>query len=442
MFELEGPKEACGVFGIYSFDGDHLAKPTYYGLFSLQHRGQESAGIFTSDGKKFMGKVGMGLVNVVFNSEESLKDFTGNIGIGHVRYSTTGSSVIANAQPIVVESKFGPIALGHNGNLINTEELREELHGYPFKGTTDSEIIAALIANSPEKDFEAALTATLKKCRGAFSIVIMTLDKLIGVRDQHGIRPLSVGKMSQAYVLASETCGLDVVGADFVRDVAAGEMVIIDKNGLQSKTWSRGEKVRVHLGKYLAKEHPVDAEMVIAVPDSGIPASMGYASEAKIPYSEGMIKNRYIGRTFIQPSQMMRDIGVKLKLNPIRDAIRGRKIVVIDDSIVRGTTSRQIVRMLRDNGAREVHMRVSAPPILCPCFYGIDTATRSELIAANLSVEGIRKYIEADSLGYLSLKSLVKATNVPQERLCLACLNGEYPVKIPERMQSLKLTGF
>jgi amidophosphoribosyltransferase len=460
-------KEACGVFGIYSFDGDHLAKPTYYGLFSLQHRGQESAGIFTSDGQKFMGKVGMGLVNVVFNSEECLKDFTGNIGIGHVRYSTTGSSVIANAQPIVIESKFGPIALGHNGNLVNTEQLREELPDYKFKGTTDSEVIAALIANSPEPDFEAALTATLKKCRGAFSLVIMTLDKLIGVRDQQGIRPLSVGKMNQAYVIASETCGLDVVGADFVRDVAAGEMVIIDKNGLQSKSWSRGEKealcvfeyiyfarpdslvngrsfhdVRVHLGKYLAKEQPVEAEMVIAVPDSGIPASMGFASEEKIPYSEGMIKNRYIGRTFIQPNQMMRDIGVKLKLNPIRDAIRGRKVVVIDDSIVRGTTSRQIVRMLRDNGAREVHMRVSSPPILCPCFYGIDTATRSELIAANLSVEGIRKYIEADSLGYLSLKSLVKATGVPQERLCLACLNGEYPVKAPERMSSLKLAGF
>jgi len=461
-------KEACGIFGLYSYDGDQLAKPTYYGLFSLQHRGQESAGIFASDGKRFTGKVGMGLVNVVFNSEESLKDIHGHIAIGHVRYSTTGSSVIANAQPIVVETKFGPVALGHNGNLINTDELRAEVHGYDFKGTTDSEVIAALIANSKEDDFETALISVLKKCRGAFSIIIMTLDKLIAVRDQHGIRPLSVGKMDQAYVISSETCGLDVVGAEFVREVAAGEMVILDKNGLRSSTWSRGEKeafcvfeyiyfarpdslrggrsfhdVRVHLGKYLAKEQPADgAEMVIAVPDSGIPASMGFASEHKIPYSEGMIKNRYIGRTFIQPSQLMRDIGVKLKLNPIRDAIRGRKIVVIDDSIVRGTTSRQIVRLLRDNGAREVHMRISSPPILCPCFYGIDTATRSELIAANLSVEGIRKYVEADSLGYLSLKSLVKATNVPHDRLCQACLNGEYPVKAPERMQSLKLSGF
>lgn len=456
-------KEACGVYGIYSYDGNDLAKPVYYGLFSLQHRGQESAGIFTSDGKKFKGKVGMGLVNVVFN-EENLKDLTGHIAIGHVRYSTTGSSVIANAQPMVIESKFGPIALSHNGNLINTGELRAELPEYKFKSTTDSEVIAALIANSSADTLEEALISTLKKCRGAFSLVIMSLDKLIGVRDPNGVRPLSVGKMNQAYVISSETCGLDVVGADFVRDVANGEMVIIDKDGLQSKTWDRRERealcvfefiyfarpdsmfagrsfhdVRVHLGKYLAKEHPADAEMVIAVPDSGIPASMGFSGESKIPYSEGLIKNRYIGRTFIQPTQMMRDIGVRMKLNPIRDSIRGRKIIMIDDSIVRGTTSRQIVRLLRDQGAREVHMRISSPPYMSPCFYGIDTPTRSELIAANLSVEGIRKYLEADSLGYLSLKSLVKAVNIPHDRLCLACLNGEYPVKIPERMQSLKL---
>lgn len=460
---LDKMKEACGVFGIYSFDGDNLAKPVYYGLFSLQHRGQESAGIYTSDGKQFSGNVGMGLVNVVFN-EENLNDLKGHLAIGHVRYSTTGSSVIANAQPIVVESPYGPLALAHNGNLINTDELRQELPDYKFKSTTDSEVIAALIANSAEATFEGALVSTLKKCRGAFSLVIMTLDKLIGVRDPNGVRPLSIGRMDNAYVISSETCGLDVVGADFIRDVTNGEMVIIDKNGLQSKTWNRGERealcvfefiyfarpdslvagrsfhdVRVHLGKYLAKEQPAEAEMIIAVPDSGIPASMGYAAEAEIPYSEGLIKNRYIGRTFIQPTQTMRDIGVKMKLNPIRDAIRGRKIVVIDDSIVRGTTSRQIVRLLRDQGAREVHFRVSSPPITCPCFYGIDMPTRSELIAANLSIDGIKKYLEADSLGYLSLQSLVKAVNLPKERLCLACLNGEYPIKVPERMQSLKL---
>jgi amidophosphoribosyltransferase len=354
--------------------------------------------------------------------------------------------------------------LAHNGNLINTEELRELLPNYKFVSSSDSEVIAALIGASDEPTIEEAISAALRQCRGAFSLVIMTLDKLIGVRDQHGIRPLAVGKMEHAYLISSETCGLDVIGADFVREVSNGEMVVIDQDGLQSRTWSRGERealcvfefiyfarpdsmitgrsfhdVRVHLGKYLAKEQPAEAEMVIAVPDSGIPASMGYATELKIPYSEGMIKNRYIGRTFIQPSQALRDVGVKMKLNPIRDAVRGRKIVVLDDSIVRGTTSRQIVKLLRDNGAREVHLRISSPPIMCPCFYGIDTSTRAELIAANLSVEGIRKYLEADSLGYLSLKSLVKATNIPADRLCLACLNGEYPAKVPERMQSLKL---
>jgi amidophosphoribosyltransferase len=455
-------KEACGVFGFFSYNGDNPAQPVYYGLYSLQHRGQESAGIYVSDGKEFKGKVGMGLVNMVFN-EDSVKDLNGRLALGHVRYSTTGSSVLANAQPFVVDSRFGPIALAHNGNLINTEALRAELPDYKFKSTTDTEVIGALLANSREKDFETALIAVLKKCRGAFSLGIMTLDKLYAVRDQHGVRPLSIGKLDHAYVISSETCGLDVVGAEFVRDVAAGELVVIDKEGVRSRTWDRGERealcafefiyfarpdsliggrsfhdVRVHLGKYLAKEQPAEAEMVIAVPDSGIPASMGFAAEIKSPYSEGMIKNRYIGRTFIQPSQNMREIGVRMKLNPIRDAIRGRKIVVLDDSIVRGTTSRQIVKLLRDNGAREVHFRVSSPPIICPCFYGIDTPSRSELIAANLSVEGIKKYLEADSLGYLSLKSMVKAINIPQERLCLACLNGEYPIKLPERMEAFK----
>ncbi|MGB9612709.1 MAG: amidophosphoribosyltransferase [Candidatus Margulisiibacteriota bacterium] len=456
-------REACGIYGIYSFNGDELAKPVYYGLFALQHRGQESAGIYTSDGKQFRGWVGMGLVNVVFN-EENLKDLRGHIAIGHVRYSTTGSSVLVNAQPVVVESKFGPLALAHNGNLVNTPQLRAELPNYPFRSTTDSEVIAAHLACSSAATFEEALISTLRKCHGAFSLVIMTLDKLVAVRDQNGIRPLVIGKMDQAYVVSSETCGLDVVGAEFVREVANGELVIIDKEGLQSKTWDRQQRealcvfefiyfarpdslvagrsfhdVRVHLGKYLAKEHPTEAEMVIAVPDSGIPAAIGFAAETKIPYSEGLIKNRYIGRTFIQPTQTMREIGVRMKLNPIRDAIRGRKMVVIDDSIVRGTTSRQIVRLLRDYGAREIHMRVSSPPIMYPCFYGIDTPSRSELIAANLSLEGIRKYIEADSLGYLSLRSLIKAVNLPKGRLCLACLNGDYPVRIPERLESLKL---
>jgi len=456
-------KEACGVYGIYSYNGDPLAKLVYYGLYALQHRGQESAGIFASDGKEFLGHVGMGLVNVVFN-EEIISKITGHIALGHVRYSTTGTSTLCNAQPIIVQSKWGPFALAHNGNLVNTDELKGGLSGYKLKGTTDSELIAGLIACSEEKSFEEALLATINKCRGAFSVVVMTLDKLYGFRDQQGMRPLCLGRRGDSYIISSETCGLDVIGAEFVREISNGELVIIDQNGLQSKTWCRGERpalcvfefiyfarpdslidgrsfhdVRVHLGKYLAKEQPAEAEMVIAIPDSGIPAAIGFSKEAKIPFADGLIKNRYIGRTFIQPTQSLREIGVKMKLNPIRDAIRGRKMVVIDDSIVRGTTSRQIVRLLRDAGAREIHFRVSSPPITCPCFYGVDMATRSELIAANLSVEGIRKYIEADSLGYLSIHSLVRAVNLPKERLCLACLNGEYPVKVPERLESLKL---
>jgi len=361
-------------------------------------------------------------------------------------------------------TKYGPIALVHNGNLINTADLRAELPNHKWQSTNDTEVIAAHIANSSAPNLQAAIIETLNKCRGAFSLGIMSLDTLFAVRDPHGIRPLSVGKLKDAYVIASETCALDVVGAEFVRDVSAGELVIINKDGLQSKTWARGvdealcvfefiyfarpdsvingrsfHDVRVNLGKYLAKEQSVDAEMVIAVPDSGIPAAIGFAKESGIPFTEGLIKNRYIGRTFIQPTQAMREIGVRMKLNPIRDSVRGKKLVLIDDSIVRGTTSRQIVRLLRENGAREVHVRVSSPPIMYPCFYGIDTSTRAELIAANLSIEGIRKYIEADSLGYLSLRSLAKAINLPRDRLCMACLNGDYPVKLPEKLESLKL---
>lgn len=458
-------KEACGVFGIYNFEADSPAKSIYYGLFALQHRGQESAGIAVSDGQDIRHFKEMGLVNQVFD-EKSLLELKGHLGIGHVRYSTTGSSVIENAQPIVMDTRYGTIGLAHNGNLINAQVLRNELKhkGISFVGTTDSEIMASMIATSKKENFEDALVDTLKHCKGSFSVVLLTKDKIIAARDPHGIRPLCIGKLDKAYVVASETCALDILGAEFVRDVANGEIVVIDKEGLRSKTWQMDEReaicvfeyiyfarpdsvidgrnvyeARFHMGKYLAKEHPVEADMVMAVPESGVPAAMGYSAESKIPYEEGLIKNRYVGRTFIQPSQEIRDLGVKLKLNPIRDAVRGKKVIIIDDSIVRGTTSRQIVRLIREAGAREVHMRVSSPPILNPCFYGIDTATRAELIASNLSVEGIRKYIEADSLGYLSLKNLVKAVSIPAKNLCLACLNGEYPVKIPERMQSLKL---
>ncbi|MBU0501945.1 MAG: amidophosphoribosyltransferase [bacterium] len=458
-------KEACGVFGIYNFEPDSPAKSVYYGLFALQHRGQESAGIAVSNGRDIKHYKAMGLVNQAF-SEENLKDLTGNIGIGHVRYSTTGSSVIENAQPIVIDTQYGTIALAHNGNLINADDLRSDLkdQGISFRGTADSEVIASLIATSKKKDFEAALVETLKQCKGAFSLVILNKDKLIAIRDPNGIRPLSIGKLEKGFVVASETCALDIVGAKFVRDVANGEIVVIDREGLRSKTWEMQEReaicvfeyiyfarpdsvlngrnvyeARFNMGKYLAKEQPADADMVIPVPESGVPAAIGFAAESKILFGEGLIKNRYVGRTFIQPSQEIRELGVKLKLNPIRDAVRGKKIVLVDDSIVRGTTSRQLVRLVREAGAREVHMRISSPPNLNPCFYGIDTATKAELIAANLSVEGIRKYIEADSLGYLSLKSLINSISLPGNNLCMACFNGEYPVKVPERLKSLQL---
>jgi amidophosphoribosyltransferase len=457
--------EACGLFGIYSHKGDSLAKDVYYGLYALQHRGQESAGIAVSDREGIRAHKGMGLVNQVFN-ESSLSSLSGHLALGHVRYSTTGSSVIENAQPVVLDTKFGPLALAHNGNLINTEDLRGELkaRGLSFVGTSDSEAIAALISTSPQADFEAALLDSLNKIKGAFSLLIMTRDKLIALRDPNGIRPLCIGKLENSYVVSSETCGLDILGAELLREIGNGEMVILDQHGLRSQTFGKIERealcvfeyiyfarpdslvrnrnvyeARVTMGKYLAKEHPVDADLIIPVPESGVPAAIGFAQESKIPYGEGLIKNRYIGRTFIQPTQEIRDLGVRLKLNPIRDAVRGKKVVVIDDSIVRGTTSRQIVKIIKEAGAREVHMRVSSPKILNPCFYGIDTATRAELIAANLSIEGIAKYLDAESLGYLSLRNLVKAIALPSKSLCLACFNGDYPVKVPEKLQSLKI---
>ena len=458
-------KEACGVFGIYNFKGDNPAKSVYYGLFALQHRGQESAGIAASDGEDVKHYKGMGLINQVFD-EINLNGLKGHIAMGHVRYSTTGSTVIENAQPIVIDTRYGTIALAHNGNLINSSDLRQGLKakGISFVGTSDSEVIAAMIAISKKDDLEDALIDTFKRCKGAFSVLIMTRDRLIAARDSHGIRPLSIGKLEHAYVVSSETCALDILGANYVRDVANGEIVVIDKEGLRSKTWAMGERealcvfeyiyfarpdsilngrnvyeARYQMGKYLAKEHPIEADMVMGVPESGVPAAMGYSAESKTPYGEGLIKNRYIGRTFIQPSQEIRDLGVRLKLNPIRDAVRGKKVIVLDDSIVRGTTSRQMVRLIREAGAREVHVRVSSPPNLNPCFYGIDTATKAELIAANLSIEGIRKYIEADSLGYLSLKNLIRSISLPARHLCLACFNGDYPARVPERLQSLKL---
>lgn len=459
-------REFCGVYGIYSFDSDSLAKMVYYGLFALQHRGQESAGIAVSDGTNIKVHKGMGLCAVVFN-EEILSGLNGgHIASGHVRYSTTGSSTIENAQPIIVDSKFGPIALSHNGNLVNSPDLALELleEGFKLKGTTDSEIMAAILSRSTEETIEKAIIAMIKKVQGAYSLVIMTRDKLIGLRDPNGIRPLCMGKLNSYYVLSSETAALDVIGADFIRDITNGEMVVIDKDGVHSITYApRAKKAlcafefiylarpdskldgrtvyeaRTIMGKYLAKENKVDADLVIGVPDSGVAAAIGYAQESKIPFAEGLIKNRYIGRTFIQPSQAIRDLGVKLKLNPIRDVVRGKKLIVIDDSIVRGTTSKQIVKILRDAGAREVHMRVSSPPIIFPCFYGIDTPSKAQLIAGTEGIEGVRKFLEADSLAYLSIRNLVNSINLPKNSLCLACLNGNYCVEIPEKVSNLNL---
>jgi len=459
-------REFCGVYGIYSFESDSLSKMVYYGLFALQHRGQESAGIAIADGKIIKSHRGMGLCAVVFNEEILSSLNGGHIACGHVRYSTTGSSTIENAQPLIVDSKFGPVALSHNGNLVNSTDLMSELssEGYRFKGTTDSEIMAVLISRSNEETIEKAIISMCKKVHGAYSLVIMTKDKLIAVRDPNGIRPLCMGKLGSSYVFSSETAALDVIGADFVRDIANGEMVVIDEEGIKSLTYApRAKKAlcafefiylarpdskldgrtvyeaRAIMGKYLAKENKVDADIVIGVPDSGIAAAIGYSQESKIPYAEGLIKNRYIGRTFIQPSQAIRDLGVKLKLNPIRDIVRGKKLIVIDDSIVRGTTSKQIVKILRDAGAREIHMRVSSPPIMNPCFYGIDTPSKAHLIASSTSVEGVRQFLEADSLAYLSIRNLVNSISLPKNSLCLACLNGNYPVEVPESLKNLNL---
>jgi len=458
-------REFCGVYGIYSYESDSLSKMTYYGLYALQHRGQESAGIATSDGKGIKIHKGMGLCAVVFN-EKILSGLTGHIACGHVRYSTTGGSTLENAQPVVVDSKFGPLALCHNGNLINSWDLRMELEeeGHIFQSTTDSEVIAVLISKSKEETLEKAIADACKKAIGGFSLVIMTKDKLVGVRDPNGLRPLCIGRQGSSYVISSESAGLDVIGADFTRDVSNGEIVIVDEDGLRSVTYApRAKKAicafefiylarpdsklegrtvyeaRTIMGKYLAKDNIVDADIVIGVPDSGVAAAIGYAQESKIPFAEGLIKNRYIGRTFIQPSQAIRDLGVKLKLNPIRDVVRGKKIVIIDDSVVRGTTSKQIIKILREAGAREIHMRVSSPPILFPCFYGIDTPSKAELIASTTSVEGVRKFLEADSLSYLTIRNLINSINLPKNSLCLACLNGNYCVKIPERVQNLSL---
>jgi amidophosphoribosyltransferase len=464
--EDKGPQDACGVFGVWA-PGEEVAKLSFYGLYALQHRGTESAGIATSDGERILIFKDMGLVSQVF-TEGDLATLKGNLAIGHCRYSTTGSSTWVNAQPTLRPTKYGTLALAHNGNLTNTGDLAElvqKLEGSAtsMSGiTTDTEIMTALIALQDEKNVEASALAVLPQLEGAFSLVFMDEHTLYAARDRHGVRPLVLGKLETGWVVASESAALDIVGAAFVREIEPGEFIAIDKNGVRSQRWAEAQpkgclfeyvylarpdttiagsgihKTRVAIGAQLAKEAPAEADLVIPVPESGTPAAIGYAKESGIPFGLGLVKNSYVGRTFIQPSQTIRQLGIRLKLNPLREIIEGKRIVVVDDSIVRGNTQRAIVRMLREAGAREIHVRISSPPVKWPCYYGIDFATKAELIANGLEVEEIRRSIGADSLGYVSLDGLITATQVASDRLCSACFTGQYPIRIPEDLSEEK----
>jgi len=449
----EYPKHYCGVFGIYGHP--NAAELTYYGLYALQHRGQESAGIVTSDGKQFRTHKGMGLVSQIFGGN-ILHNLVGPLAIGHTRYSTTGSSHLRNAQPLTVDCAKGQIAIAHNGNLTNASQLREELEarGSIFQTTVDSEIILHLMAQPTLDGHENNLVQTVHRIEGAYSLVIMTEQELIGIRDPHGFRPLCIGRVGEAWVLASETCALDLIHAKFVRDVEPGEIVIINKHGLRSIQafpmqerrafcvfeyvyFARPDstianrnvyKVRTDMGRQLARENPVQADIVVPVPDSGNCAALGYSLESGIPYEMAFIRNHYVGRSFLQPSQLIRDFNVRVKLNLIPDLVKGKRVIIVDDSIVRGTTCKARVNNLKEAGAAEVHVMVSCPPHMHPCVYGIDFPDRNKLMAANHSLDEIRAYLNADSLHYLSLDGLVKATGLPKDSFCLACYNGEYPV--------------
>lgn len=464
------PRDECGVFGIYA-PGQDVARLAYFGLFALQHRGQESAGISVADVDSITTYKEMGLVNQVFH-EEVLSGLKGHAAVGHTRYSTTGSSVLRNAQPIQVESVYGPLAVAHNGNLLNTLELRTRLQeaGVHFRGTNDSEIIARLIAHQREPTVEDAVARALTQLQGAFSLSILTRNSVMGARDAHGVRPLSLGRMNNAgHVIASETCALNVIGAAVEREVQPGELVVLDKEGVHSRqvmptarqalcsfefiylarpdSEMYGESLhaaRRRMGQELAKEQPApDADIVIPIPDTAIAAAIGYADASGIPYGEGVIKSRYIHRTFIQPDQRMREMGVKMKLTPLPEVLAGKSVVMVDDSIVRGTTTGSIVRLLRDAGAKAVHVRISSPRVMHPCFYGVDMCSKEELIAARLSLDEIRAHIGADSLGYLSPDGLLTACGPNSSEFCKACFTGDYPIPVPEesRQGKLKLEG-
>jgi amidophosphoribosyltransferase len=462
-----GPQDACGVFGVWA-PGEEVAKLTYFGIYALQHRGQESAGIAVSNGKQILVYKDMGLVSQVFD-ESTLESLKGSIAIGHARYSTTGSSVWQNAQPTFRPTATGSVALGHNGNLTNTHELsalladRTEPSADAAKagksderGTSDTGVMTSLLASYDDRSVEEAALDVLPKLRGAFSLVFMDETTLYAARDPQGIRPLVLGRLERGWVVASETAALDIVGASFVREIEPGEFLAIDENGLRSERFAAAEPkgcifeyvylarpdttiadqkvftVREEIGRRLARQSPVEADLVIPVPESGTPAAIGYAKESGIPFGQGLVKNSYVGRTFIQPSQTIRQLGIRLKLNPLRDVISGKRLVVVDDSIVRGNTQRALITMLRQFGAAEVHVRIASPPVKWPCFYGIDFASRAELIANGASIDEICRAIGADSLAYVELDELVDATNIAKDNLCRACFDGIYPIALPE----------
>lgn len=467
----KGPSDECGVFGIYGHTD--AARLTHHGLIALQHRGQESAGIIASNGREMRISKGMGLVSDVFQTPATLDRLVGHIAVGHVRYSTTGSSNPINAQPVYVQSRGGGIALAHNGNLVDAAEIRAKLEddGAIFATTVDTEVLAHLIVRARKESFEDSVVEAVNQVHGGYALLLMTQDKLIGIRDPHGIRPLQLGKLGDAWVLASESCAFDTVGAEFIREIAPGEMVTISKNGrlrsvqaIKAAAKARPcmfefiyfarpdsqleganmHAVRKEMGRQLAREAPVEADIVIGVPDSSISAATGYSEASGIPYEVGLIKNRYIARTFILPSQAKREAALKLKLNPLRKVIEGKRVILVDDSIVRGTTSKHLVSLLRESGAREVHFRVSSPPYKNACHYGIDTSAIADLIATGRTVEMMRDHIGADSLYFLSVPGMVKAVGVPVETgrgFCLACFDADYPVEIPESAGKFALEG-
>ncbi|MSQ11148.1 MAG: amidophosphoribosyltransferase [Dehalococcoidia bacterium] len=458
-------QEACGIVGVFAPQED-VARLAFFGLFSLQHRGQESAGIATADGQHIFSHTAMGLVPQAFH-EFDLQRLPGSIAIGHTRYSTTGSSLAKNAQPLVTNGAHGAVALGHNGNVINAAELRKELSlewGCSFATSTDSEVILQLLANAPGVDWGQRVAYLMRRVQGAYCLVVLTPDSLIAIRDPLGVRPLCLGKLNGGWVVASESCALDHIGAQFVRDIAPGEALLINQEG--PKTIHNGNEgrsalcvfefiyfarpdsrldgrstyaARVEMGRQLAREHPVEADVVIGIPDSATAAAAGYSQESGIPYREGLVKNRYVGRTFIAPDQRIRELGVRIKYNPLPEVLAGQRVVVVDDSIVRGTTTPHVVEMLRRAGTKEIHLRVCAPPIKWPCHFGVDMATRRELLAANRTVEEVRRFVGADSLGYLSLEGLYKAVGKPREGFCDACFSGRYPIEVQLEMDKLAL---